>query len=207
MIAIIDYGAGNVFNVMKACDFLQADAQLTADSQKIKDASGIILPGVGAFRAAMQNLKQTGLIPVIKQVVARKTPLLGICLGMQMLFDSSSEFGTTEGLHFIPGKVEPLPDSDLLVPQVGWNQNQLRQSDSIFKDVDQQYTYFVHSYYANCPDKYVVSSVDYGVQVPAIVRKGNIYGMQFHPEKSGRVGLNLLQAFFKEVDDNDPTSN
>lgn len=200
MIALIDYGAGNVFNVIKACRYLGVDVKLTADPATIQAADGVILPGVGAFKAAMANLKRKQLISTIKKVAKTQTPLLGICLGMQMLFDSSTEFGLTKGLGLIPGSIVRFPaDSSLLIPQVGWNQNQLQKNNSIFKLVDGQYTYFVHSYYAKCESQYIVSTVDYGVSVPAIVQCGNIYGMQFHPEKSGHVGLGLLQAFFKEV--------
>lgn len=208
MIAVIDYGVGNVFNVLKACRYVGADVQLTADPASIQKADGIILPGVGAFRSAMDRLNQQQLVPLIKDTVKRGTPFLGICLGMQMLFASSTEFGVTPGLGLIPGQVIRLPQqADLQVPQVGWNQNRLQQDDSIFRDIDGCYTYFVHSYYAECPAKYVVASVDYGVQVPAIVQRGNVYGMQFHPEKSGKVGLNLLKAFMKEVQTHDLASN
>lgn len=126
---------------------------------------------------------------------------------MQMLFDSSTEFGETEGLHLIPGKVVRFPENDLLVPQVGWNQNKLHQPDSIFKLVEKQFTYFVHSYYAQCDRQYIVSSVDYGIEVPAIVQRGRVYGMQFHPEKSGQVGLRLLKTFFEEVKKDDLSRN
>lgn len=199
MIAVIDYGAGNVFNVLKACDYLGADARLTDDPQEILQADGIIFPGVGAFKLAMNRLQQRGLDQVLKQAVQAGIPLLGICLGMQMLFESSAEFGLTQGLGLIPGKVVQLPDDGLFIPQVGWNQNQLKQPSPLFQSVDQEYTYFVHSYYAQCPQQYVVASVDYGVPVPSIVQRGKVYGMQFHPEKSGRVGLKLLQSFFNET--------
>lgn len=199
MIAVIDYGAGNVFNVLKACSFLGIDAELTADQNKILNSDGIILPGVGAFCTAMKALKEKKLITVIKKAVEKKIPLLGICLGMQMLFDSSTEYGVTGGLSLIPGKVVHLPDNELAVPQVGWNRNYCRQGRSIFSNVSGQYTYFVHSYYVQCDPQYIISSVNYGVEVPAIVRKGRVYGMQFHPEKSGKAGLKLLQEFFEEV--------
>ena len=150
MIAVIDYGAGNVFNVLKACQYLGQKAELTADPQKISQADVVLVPGVGAFGAAMTRLKETGLDQVIKSTVANGTPFLGICLGMQLLFDSSTEFGSAAGLGLIPGQVVRIPDDDgqRIVPQVGWNQNKLQQSESIFKSIDQQYTYFVHSYYA-----------------------------------------------------------
>lgn len=158
MIAVIDYGAGNVFNVLKACQYLGQKAELTADPQKISQADVVLFPGVGAF-------------------------------------------GSAAGLGLIPGQVVRIPDDDgqRIVPQVGWNQNKLQQSENIFKSIDQQYTYFVHSYYAKCADEYIVSTVDYGVAVPAIVQKDNVYGFQFHPEKSGQVGLKLLQTFFEKA--------
>ena len=199
MIAVIDYGAGNVFNVLKACAYLGVDARLTDDPETILNADGIIFPGVGAFKSAMDHLQQRGLDQVLKQAVQKGIPLLGICLGMQMLFESSAEFGLTPGLGLIPGKVVKLPDNGLFIPQVGWNQNQLQQKSTLFQNVDQHYTYFVHSYYAQCPQQYVVASVDYGVQVPSIVQRDNVYGMQFHPEKSGQVGLGLLKSFFEET--------
>lgn len=120
---------------------------------------------------------------------------------MQLLFDSSTEFGSAAGLGLIPGQVVRIPDDDgqRIVPQVGWNQNELQRPESIFKSIDRQYTYFVHSYYAKCAEEYVVSTVDYGVAVPAIVQKDNVYGFQFHPEKSGQVGLKLLQTFFEKA--------
>jgi len=207
MIAVIDYGAGNVFNILKACRFLNVNAKLTADPDEILHADGIILPGVGAFKAAMDQLRQKQLVPVIKKAVSLQIPLLGVCLGMQMLFDSSTEFGKIAGLHLIPGKVVRFPQNNLFIPQVGWNQNDLRQSNSIFKAVANQYTYFVHSYYAQCDPQYIISSVNYGVTVPAIVQRGQVYGMQFHPEKSGHVGLQLLAEFFKEVKKDDLSRN
>lgn len=207
MIAVIDYGAGNVFNILKACRFLNVNAKLTADPDEILHADGIILPGVGAFKAAMDQLRQKQLVPVIKKAVSLQIPLLGVCLGMQILFDSSTEFGKTAGLHLIPGKVVRFPQNNLFIPQVGWNQNDLRQSNSIFKAVANQYTYFVHSYYAQCDPQYIISSVNYGVTVPAIVQRGQVYGMQFHPEKSGHVGLQLLAEFFKEVKKDDLSRN
>lgn len=199
MLAIIDYGAGNTYNVAKAFAHLGYKAKLTANPAEIAASSAIILPGVGAFRAAYEQLEKRGLITVLTQAAAKQTPILGICLGMQLLFDSSEEHGPTKGLGLIPGKVVKLPANELLVPQVGWNQNKLVLSQSPFKEVADEYTYFVHSYYAKCDLKYVVSYVDYGVKVPAIVQNGNVYGMQFHPEKSGQVGLQLLSKFMEGV--------
>ncbi|KRM02484.1 imidazole glycerol phosphate synthase subunit HisH [Limosilactobacillus gastricus] len=199
MIAIIDYGAGNTFNVQKAFDFLGVETILTSDPKVIDQSSALILPGVGAFKAAMDNLQAAGLVEIIKTTVANGKPLLGICLGMQMLFNYSEEYGQTAGLGLIPGKVVAIPDGDLLVPQMGWNQQILHNSSSVFKEVANQYTYFVHSYYAQTDPQYITSTVEYGVQVPAIVEHDQVIGMQFHPEKSGQVGLQLLKDFVEKV--------
>ena len=199
MIAIIDYGAGNTFNVQKAFDFLGVETILTSDPKVIDQSSALILPGVGAFKAAMDNLQAAGLVEIIKTTVANGKPLLGICLGMQMLFDYSEEYGQTAGLGLIPGKVVAIPDGDLLVPQMGWNQQILHNTSSVFKEVANQYTYFVHSYYAQTDPQYITSTVEYGVQVPAIVERDQVIGMQFHPEKSGQVGLQLLKDFVEKV--------
>ena len=199
MIAIIDYGAGNTFNVQKAFDFLGVETVLTSDPKVIDQSSAVVLPGVGAFKAAMDNLQTAGLVDIIKTTVANGKPLLGICLGMQMLFDYSEEYGQTTGLGLIPGKVVAIPDGDLLVPQMGWNQQILHKPTSVFKKVANQYTYFVHSYYAQTDPQYITSTVDYGVQVPAIVERDQVIGMQFHPEKSGQVGLQLLKDFVEKV--------
>ena len=196
MIAIIDYDAGNTFNVQKALQHIGLDAVLTADRDTILAADGVILPGVGAYASAVSVLRERGLIEVIHEVVDRNIPLLGICLGMQLLFDESEEYGPTPGLGIIPGTVKVIPsDLGLRVPHMGWNQNALCLKDSVFSDVADKYTYFVHSYYVDTESQYVTTTADYGIQVPAIVEKGNVYGMQFHPEKSGNVGLDLLRTF------------
>ncbi|MBW1606411.1 imidazole glycerol phosphate synthase subunit HisH [Lactobacillus sp. Sy-1] len=201
MISIIDYNAGNVYNVLKACQRVGVDAQLTADPEQIKNSSAVLFPGVGAFKDAMDTLADRGLVSVIQETVNQGTPFLGICLGMQMLFDSSTEFGNTKGLGLIPGRIEKIPDDNgqRIVPQAGWNENQLMNQQTVFKGIQNQYTYFTHSYYAVCNPQYIVSSVDYGLQIPAIVNRDNIYGFQFHPEKSGQVGLYLLKTFFEQV--------
>ena len=180
MIAIIDYDAGNTFNVQKALQHIGLDAVLTADRDTILAADGVILPGVGAYASAISVLRERGLIDVIHEVVARNIPLLGICLGMQLLFDESEEYGPTPGLGII---------------HMGWNQNTLCHKDSVFSDISDKYTYFVHSYYVDTDSRYITTTADYGIKVPGIVEKGNVYGMQFHPEKSGAVGLNLLRTF------------
>lgn len=196
MIAIIDYDAGNTFNVQKALQHIGLDAVLTADRDTILAADGVILPGVGAYASAVSVLRKRGLIDVIHEVVERNIPLLGICLGMQLLFDESEEYGPTPGLGIIPGTVKAIPNNlGLRVPHMGWNQNTLCRKDSAFSDIADKYTYFVHSYYVDTDSQYVTTTADYGIKVPGIVEKGNVYGMQFHPEKSGSVGLNLLRTF------------
>lgn len=196
MIAIIDYDAGNTFNVQKALQHIGLEAVLTADRDTILAADGVILPGVGAYASAVSVLRERGLIDVIHEVVARNIPLLGICLGMQLLFDESEEYGPTPGLGIIPGTVKSIPNNlGLRVPHMGWNQNILCHKDSAFSGVADKYTYFVHSYYVDTDSQYITTTADYGIKVPGIVEKGNVYGMQFHPEKSGSVGLNLLRTF------------
>ena len=196
MIAIIDYDAGNTFNVQKALQHIGLEAVLTADRDTILAADGVILPGVGAYASAVSVLRERGLIDVIHEVVARNIPLLGICLGMQLLFDESEEYGPTPGLGIIPGTVKSIPNNlGLRVPHMGWNQNILCHKDSAFSGVADKYTYFVHSYYVDTDSQYITTTADYGIKVPGIVEKGNVYGMQFHPEKSGAVGLNLLRTF------------
>lgn len=196
MIAIIDYDAGNTFNVQKALQHIGLEAVLTADRDTILAADGVILPGVGAYASAVSVLRERGLIDVIHEVVARNIPLLGICLGMQLLFDESEEYGPTPGLGIIPGIVKDIPNNlGLRVPHMGWNQNTLCHKDSAFSGVADKYTYFVHSYYVDTDSQYITTTADYGIKVPGIVEKENVYGMQFHPEKSGAVGLNLLRTF------------
>ena len=201
MIAIVDYDAGNTFNVQKAFAHLGVDTVLTADPEVILISDGVVLPGVGAFKAAMDTLVERKLVDVLKQVAEKNIPLLGICLGMQLLFDSSTEYGLTEGLGLISGTVEALPaDLGLMIPHMGWNQNLVKNHSSIFADVaDREYTYFVHSYYAKCDDQYITTTADYGVDVPGIVERDSVYGMQFHPEKSAHVGLNLLRTFVERT--------
>ena len=186
-VAVIDYGMGNVFNVERALQAIGCYVVITNDASQIEEADAILLPGVGAFPQAMQSLEQTGLIPLLQKMATEK-PFLGICLGMQLLFDSSTEGMPTKGLGLIPGTVERMRAKRL--PHVGWN--------SILRDED---VYFVHSYHAVTDDAYIVAEADYMEErVPAIVQKGLVTGMQFHPEKSGAFGLSLLQEWKEAVE-------
>ncbi|MBQ9484175.1 MAG: imidazole glycerol phosphate synthase subunit HisH [Ruminiclostridium sp.] len=194
-IAIIDYGAGNLFSVKNALDYIGADSIVTKNAAELESADKMILPGVGAFADAMKKLGETGLIRTIKEQALKK-PLLGICLGMQMLFDKSYEFGETDGLGLIPGTVELMTPPDLLIPQIGWNRLIYNEKCPILEGLgDEPYVYFVHSYAANCAGENVAAYTDYGGNVPACVFRGNVYGCQFHPEKSGETGLQILRNF------------
>ena len=198
MIAIIDYGVGNLFSLRSSLTHLGLEAVVTADAQTIRKADRLILPGVGAFGDAMDKLSATGLVPVIREQAAQK-PLLGICLGMQMLFDRSYEYGEYEGLGLIPGEIVPMEGripKDLPIPHIGWNELMLKQPSPLMKNTaNGDYVYFVHSYYAETPAEYVIATTDYGVEMTAAVQKDNVYGCQFHPEKSSEVGLSILKAF------------
>ena len=202
MIAIIDYGVGNLFSLKSSLAQLGQDTVVTADPDTIRKADRLILPGVGAFGDAMDKLVATGLVPVIR-AEAEKKPLLGICLGMQLLFEKSYEYGEHRGLGLIPGEVCPLADDltdpALKVPHIGWNAMDIvpgREADPLFKYVKNgEYVYYVHSYYAkNCAASTLATS-DYSIPVTGAVRQGLVYGTQFHPEKSGDTGLRLLKAF------------
>ena len=197
MVAIIDYGAGNLFSVKNALDYLGIDNKITNNADDLRNADRLILPGVGAFPDAMRMLKETGLVNVIKEETEKK-PLLGICLGMQMLFEKGYEFGETEGLGFIKGKVELMTPPDLLIPQIGWNRLIMNEKCPLLHGLgDDPYVYFVHSYAAVCDSKNVAAYTDYGGNVTACVFKKNVYGCQFHPEKSGETGLKILRNFAK----------
>ena len=200
MIAIIDYGVGNLFSLKSSLAALGLESKVTADVEEILAADRLILPGVGAFGDAMEKLRSSGLVPLIKSEAERK-PLLGICLGMQLLFESSCEYGSHEGLALVPGEVRSLRDAlegkSLKVPHMGWNSLEIRKSDPIFKYFrDGEYVYYVHSFYAADCDESTLAHSRYGnVDVTGIVRRGNVWGCQFHPEKSGDAGLRLLKAF------------
>lgn len=195
MIAIIDYGAGNLFSVKNAFDFLGVESVITKNPEELKAADKLLLPGVGAFPDAMRMLNESGLVDTIKEQVKVK-PLLGICLGMQMLFEKGYEFGETDGLGFIKGSVKLMEPENLAVPHMGWNSLEFNvDSPLLEKCSDGEYVYFVHSYAAECPVENVAAYCDYGMKVPALVQNGNVYGAQFHPEKSGQTGLNILRCF------------
>ncbi len=198
MIAIIDYGVGNLFSLKSSFAFIGADAVVTGDAEVIAKADRIILPGVGAFEDAARKLRESGLDKVIYDEVAKGKPLLGICLGMQMLFEESHEYGVHKGLGLIPGKIVPLADvvGELKVPHIGWNALSRKKESKLYKYVNEgDHVYFVHSYYAADCDESVSAVAEYGTDVTASVELGNVYGTQFHPEKSGETGLSILRAF------------
>lgn len=195
MIAIIDYGAGNLFSVKNALDFLGFENKITSSALDLKSADRLILPGVGAFPDAMRMLNESGLVDVIKEEVTKK-PLLGICLGMQMLFEKGYEFNETDGLGLIKGSVKLMTPKDLAIPHIGWNSLEFNEPCKLLDNVNNgEYVYFVHSYAADCPSENVSAYCDYGMKVPALVQSGNVYGAQFHPEKSGDTGLKILRSF------------
>lgn len=197
MIAIIDYGMGNLHSVSKAVERLGYEAVVTADHEQIMSAAGAILPGVGAFGDAMHNLRQTGLDEVTGLYASSGKPLLGICLGMQLLFTQSEEHGTHEGLGLLPGEVNRFQGS-YKIPHMGWNRLSFTQESALFEGVDEGYVYFVHSFHANVQRQSdLLATTDYHQAVTAIVGRDNVYGMQFHPEKSGDIGMHLLKNFLK----------
>ncbi|MCB5122021.1 imidazole glycerol phosphate synthase subunit HisH [Streptococcus mutans] len=196
MIIVIDYDAGNTANVLRALDKLGVKAELSADPQKIVAASGLILPGVGAFPAAMAELEKRGLVTVIKEAVAKGIPLLGICLGMQLLVEKGLEHCETAGFGFISGICQEISaKAGFPVPHMGWNDLQVKQKSALTAGLQGQAVYFVHSYFTDVPQEYIDVTVDYSIEVPAMIHKDNVYGAQFHPEKSGDVGLGILKKF------------
>ena len=198
MIAIIDYDAGNVKSVEKALQFLGQDVVLTRDKEILLSADKVILPGVGAFGNAMEKLEQYGLVEVIHQIVEKGTPFLGICLGLQLMFESSEESPGVEGLGLLKGRIVRIPEKDgLKVPQIGWNDLQFPKESRLFKDfVGGEYVYFVHSYYLQAAEERdVAATTEYGVHIHAAVERDNIFACQFHPEKSADVGLKILANF------------
>ncbi|MGN0525906.1 MAG: imidazole glycerol phosphate synthase subunit HisH [Acutalibacteraceae bacterium] len=200
MVAIVDYGVGNLFSLVSSLKSIGVPAIITGEEEEIKKADKIILPGVGAFGDAAEKLRNTGLDKIIIDEANNGKEVLGICLGMQLLFDKSYEYGEYEGLGLVKGSIEPIADvipENLKIPHIGWNSLKFTEKKSkIFKYInDGDFVYFVHSFYgANCDDS-VIAVTDYGAELTAAVSKGNVYGCQFHPEKSGRVGLKILKAF------------
>ncbi len=200
MIHIIDYGAGNLFSVKNALDYLQIKNKITADPADLAEADGIILPGVGAFRDAMTMLNNSGFTEAIKVQTAAGKPLLGICLGMQMLFEKGYEFGETEGLGLIPGCVQLINGGGLKIPHMGWNDLTVLHDCALSADVaDGDYVYFVHSYRAETSDDFISCYTTYNEKIPGLVFRDNVYGAQFHPEKSGQVGMQILKNFAELV--------
>jgi glutamine amidotransferase len=198
MIAIIDYGVGNIFSLSSSLKKLGIDSVVTSDKNVIRSANSLILPGVGAFGDAIDKLNECNLKEEIVNEAKNGKPLLGICLGMQLLFDKSYEYGTHEGLKLIKGDVVPLRGEieNLKIPHMGWNSLDIKDQSKLFKYIKNgDYVYFVHSYYAKCNKENIIATSKYGIDVTAAVSYENVYGTQFHPEKSGDVGLNILKAF------------
>ena len=199
MVAIIDYGVGNLFSLRSSFAAIGVEAAVTADPETIHEADRVILPGVGAFEDAARKLRETGLDRVVKAEAANGKPLMGICLGMQMLFERSYEYGVHAGLGLLKGEIRPIAErggEGLKIPQMGWNALKIRRQSPILKYTREgEYVYFVHSYSAvNC-DESLLATVEYGADLTACVGLGNVFGCQFHPEKSGSVGLKILKAF------------
>lgn len=200
MIAILDYDAGNLKSVEKALGFLGEKSVITRDRREVAAADKVILPGVGSFGAAMEQLKRYELDKMIEEAVVKKKPFLGICLGLQLMFDGSSESEGIEGLHLLPGDILRIPDREgLKIPHIGWNSLELTNEGRLFEGVGQNaYVYFVHSYYLKAKEEYIVkASTEYGVHIHASVEKDNLFACQFHPEKSSSVGLKILSNFAK----------
>ena len=197
MIAIIDYGAGNLHSVKNALDFLGADSVITGNTEEILNADKVILPGVGAFGEAMSALTSSGLDAVVKQIVQNGTPLLGICLGLQLMFEESEESPGVKGLGLFKGKCAKIPEHGLKIPHMGWNSIELAKNSKILKE-DNIYVYFVHSYYLNTPDEEIVSAyTQYGEKLGIAVERDNVFATQFHPEKSGDAGMTILRNFIE----------
>ena len=199
MIAIIDYGVGNLFSLQSSFAAIGQEAAVTNDIEEIRRADRLILPGVGAFRDAAEKLRASGMDMAVKEETAKGKPLLGVCLGMQMLFERSYEYGTHEGLGLLKGEIRPIAEripEGLKIPQMGWNSLKIVKESPLLKYTREgEYVYFVHSYSAvNCEES-LLAVTEYGADLTACVGKGNVFGCQFHPEKSGETGLRLLKAF------------
>jgi imidazole glycerol-phosphate synthase subunit HisH len=203
MIGIVDYGMGNLFSVSKALERLNADYFISGDKEELLGADALLLPGVGSFRDAMEVLQ----VDTIKEFAATGKPLLGICLGMQLLFEDSDENGLTKGLGLLPGKVRRFPGTiaageTYKVPHMGWNKLEFVNSSPLLNGLEEDYVYFVHSYYVSAENSEVLlAKANYHEEVSAVVGKDNIFGMQFHPEKSSKLGMELLKNFLKLVEE------
>lgn len=200
MLAIIDYGAGNLRSVQKACELIGADAQITSDTEKILSADHVILPGVGAFGDCMSSIRGRGIDKCIYKVVEKGTPFLGICLGLQLLFEGSKESPKVSGLGIFDGEIVKIPESsDLKIPHMGWNSLSFPKASPLFNGIDENsFVYFVHSYYMQPTDKSIISATcEYSATLPVALSQGNIHATQFHPEKSGDVGLKILKNFIE----------
>ncbi len=199
MIAVVDYGVGNLFSLQSSLAAIGAEAVVTADPEVLSSADKIILPGVGAFADAARKLRESGLDGLLKELAGEGKPLMGICLGMQMLFEKSYEYGEHQGLGLICGSVKPIADvipGDYKIPHIGWNALRFKQSSPLFRYIQEgDCVYFVHSFYAADCESSVIATAEYGAELTAAVAQGNVYGCQFHPEKSGSVGLAILKAF------------
>ncbi len=199
MIAILDYDAGNLKSVEKALRFLGEEGVITRDRQKVREADGLILPGVGSFGAAMEQLKKYEIDKMLREAATEK-PILGICLGLQLLFDGSEEANGVEGLHLLKGSILKIPDRDgLKIPHIGWNSLAFPERGRLFAGIEEEpYVYFVHSYYLRAEEEAIVTATtEYGVTIHASVEQGNLFACQFHPEKSSGVGLQILSNFAK----------
>ena len=200
MTAIVDYGVGNLFSLKSSFAAIGEEICVSSAAEEIKAADRVILPGVGAFEDAARKLRESGLAQTLREIAMEGKPLMGICLGMQLLFERSYEYGVHEGLGLIPGEIKPIAEvirSGLKIPHMGWNRlDYLNGKSELFKYLgDEEYVYFVHSYYASCPAEYIIAQSEYGHPLTAAVRNRNVYGCQFHPEKSGEKGLKILKAF------------
>jgi glutamine amidotransferase len=199
VIAIADYGIGNLGSVTKGFRQAGAETVLSGDPAVLRAADALILPGDGAFAATMEEVTRRGLVPVLRETVAAGKPLLGICIGMQLLFEESEEHGRHEGLGLLPGRVRRFDDG-LPVPHMGWNRLRARRPHPLLDGVaDGAYVYFVHSYFCDAPDEVVIATSDYGRDFPAVVGRGNVLGVQFHPEKSQAVGLRMVANFVRSL--------
>lgn len=199
MVAIIDYGVGNLFSLVSSFKAIGVDAVATSDKKVIESAQRLVLPGVGAFEDASNKLFSSGLAQLVIEQAKSGKPLLGICLGMQLLFEKSFEYGEHKGLGLIKGQIRPISEvipSDLKIPHIGWNSLKFTKDNQLFKYLkDGDFVYFVHSYYGSYCDDSVIATAEYGANLTAAIAKDNVYGCQFHPEKSGEIGLKILKAF------------